>query len=89
MCIRHSPAVIKSRLGLLFIGMSAAVFLLPDKKAANPSDSGDASATAITLTGASQFDEQHAFTRTLRKFEELVKSITTHRSKSGSTSVEN
>jgi TRAP-type C4-dicarboxylate transport system substrate-binding protein len=67
------PAVIKSLLGLLFIGMIAAVFLLPDKKAANPSDSGDASATAITLKGASQFDEQHAFTRTLRKFEELVK----------------
>ncbi|MBC9867836.1 MAG: C4-dicarboxylate ABC transporter substrate-binding protein, partial [Opitutae bacterium] len=27
----------------------------------------------ITLRGASQFDENHAFTRTLRKFEELVK----------------
>lgn len=67
------PSVIKSLLGLLFIGMIAAVFLLPDKKAANPSDSGDASATVITLKGASQFDEQHAFTRTLRKFEELVK----------------
>jgi tripartite ATP-independent transporter DctP family solute receptor len=27
----------------------------------------------ITLHGASQFDEQHVFTRTLRKFEELVR----------------
>lgn len=30
-------------------------------------------AQPITLTGASQFDEKHAFTRTLRKFEQLVK----------------
>ncbi|MEO1089570.1 MAG: TRAP transporter substrate-binding protein [Pseudomonadota bacterium] len=29
-------------------------------------------ATAVTLVGASQFDEDHAFTKTLRKFEELV-----------------
>ena len=31
------------------------------------------SKTVATLKGASQFDESHAFTRTLRKFEELVK----------------
>ena len=30
-------------------------------------------AQTITLKGASQFDEKHAFTRTMRKFEELVK----------------
>lgn len=30
------------------------------------------SAEAVTLRGASQFDEDHAFTKTMRKFEELV-----------------
>lgn len=33
---------------------------------------GTAQAQEITLRGASMFDEEHAFTRTLRKFEELV-----------------
>lgn len=32
-----------------------------------------AMAQTITLKGASQFDEKHAFTRAMRKFEELVK----------------
>ena len=32
-----------------------------------------ANAETITLNGASQFDEDHAFTKTMRKFEELVK----------------
>ncbi|MEM9628932.1 MAG: C4-dicarboxylate ABC transporter substrate-binding protein, partial [Pseudomonadota bacterium] len=32
-----------------------------------------ANAETITLNGASQFDEEHAFTKTMRKFEELVK----------------
>jgi tripartite ATP-independent transporter DctP family solute receptor len=32
-----------------------------------------ATAQTITLVGASQFDEDHAFTKTMRKFEELVK----------------
>jgi TRAP-type C4-dicarboxylate transport system substrate-binding protein len=31
-----------------------------------------AAAATITLDGASQFDEHHAFTKTMRKFEELV-----------------
>jgi TRAP-type C4-dicarboxylate transport system substrate-binding protein len=31
-----------------------------------------ASAQTVTLVGASQFDENHAFTKTMRKFEELV-----------------
>jgi len=30
-------------------------------------------ATAVTLVGASQFNEEHAFTKTMRKFEEEVK----------------
>ena len=34
---------------------------------------GVAAADTITLNGASQFDEDHAFTKTMRKFEELVK----------------
>ena len=34
---------------------------------------GIAQAETITLNGASQFDEDHAFTKTMRKFEELVK----------------
>jgi len=41
----------------------------------NPSTdaSADGNASAlITLTGATQFDESHAFTRTLRRFERLV-----------------
>jgi TRAP-type transport system periplasmic protein len=33
---------------------------------------GLANAATITLNGASQFDEEHAFTKTMRKFEELV-----------------
>ncbi|WP_424933330.1 TRAP transporter substrate-binding protein [Amaricoccus macauensis] len=33
---------------------------------------GSAQAQDITLRGASMFDEEHAFTKTLRKFEELV-----------------
>jgi tripartite ATP-independent transporter DctP family solute receptor len=33
---------------------------------------GMAVAETITLAGASQFDENHAFTKTMRKFEELV-----------------
>ncbi len=33
---------------------------------------GSASAETITLHGASQFDEDHAFTRLMRKFEELT-----------------
>ena len=34
---------------------------------------GAASAQAVTLIGAVQFDENHAFTKALRKFEELTK----------------
>src|SRR5918994_3472974 len=33
---------------------------------------GLANSATITLNGASQFDEEHAFTKTMRKFEELV-----------------
>jgi TRAP-type C4-dicarboxylate transport system substrate-binding protein len=33
---------------------------------------GFANAETITLNGASQFDEEHAFTKAMRKFEELV-----------------
>jgi TRAP-type C4-dicarboxylate transport system substrate-binding protein len=46
------------------VALSAAIALL---------GSGLAQAATITLNGASQFDEEHAFTKTMRKFEELVK----------------
>ena len=45
------------------VALSAAIALL---------GSGMAAAETITLNGASQFDEDHAFTKTMRKFEELV-----------------
>jgi TRAP-type C4-dicarboxylate transport system substrate-binding protein len=45
------------------VALSAAIALL---------GSGMAQAETITLNGASQFDEEHAFTKTMRKFEELV-----------------
>src|ERR671919_773606 len=34
--------------------------------------SGSAMAATITLNGASQFDENHAFTKTMIRFQELV-----------------
>jgi TRAP-type C4-dicarboxylate transport system substrate-binding protein len=48
---------------VMTVALSAAIALL---------GSGLAEAATITLNGASQFDEDHAFTKTLRKFEELV-----------------
>lgn len=52
-------------------GLMAVVILLPDKNDARPIE--NASQDVITLKGAVQFGEDHAFTRTVRKFEELVK----------------
>ena len=48
---------------LTAIGLAAAVGL---------AGAGLAQAETFTLRGASQFDEEHAFTKTMRKFEELV-----------------
>lgn len=66
------PPVIKFLVAVLFLGMIAFVFMPPGEKGAGDQPSGDGSSEVITLKGASQFDEKHAFTRTLRKFEELV-----------------
>lgn len=65
--------IFKFVVALLFFGMIAVVFMWPEKSAMRDEESGEHSTDIITLKGASQFDENHAFTKTLRKFEELVK----------------
>ena len=50
--------------------MMAVAFMRPDKKGKQETERS--SENVITLKGATQFDEDHAFTRTIRKFEELV-----------------
>ena len=57
---------------LLLSGMTVLVLRSDMSNPRGDSVEGEA-ANAITLRGASQFDESHAFTRTIRKFEELVK----------------
>ena len=61
-------------IALLFL-LGIVVFIFT--RSNNESPDGDVSqfgnADAIVLKGATQFDENHAFTRTIRKFEELVK----------------
>ena len=56
---------------LVVVGITAAV--IQRSTTENGSGTGDTSQGIITLRGATQFDENHAFTRTIRKFEELVK----------------
>jgi tripartite ATP-independent transporter DctP family solute receptor len=55
---------------LAVVGIMAVVFLRPDRNGEQGRQ--DSSQNVITLKGATQFDENHAFTRTIRKFEELV-----------------
>lgn len=64
--------VIKSLSALLFLGMIAAVLWWPEKNVSKVEGPGEPPGGVLVLKGASQFDENHAFTRTLRKFEELV-----------------
>jgi len=52
------------------VGMMAVAFLRPNQN--GEQDTEGSSENIITLRGATQFDENHAFTRTIRKFEELV-----------------
>ena len=52
------------------VGMMASVFFRADGNRGN--ESGVASREVLTLKGAVQFGEEHAFTQTIRKFEELV-----------------
>lgn len=65
--------VFKFVLALLFLGMIGVVFMWPDGRSEKDEESGRLSTDVVTLRGASQFDENHAFSRTLRKFGELVK----------------
>ncbi len=54
---------------LAVIGGAILLFGLRRRNRAEP----EPGSTTLVLRGASQFDEAHAFTRTLRKFEELVR----------------
>lgn len=54
---------------LLIVGLMTVVILRSDK---NEEQAAESASEVITLRGASQFGEDHAFTRTIRKFEELV-----------------
>ena len=74
----------------LLIGMGAFVYVRMSREPAQ--DNSEAGGrTVILLKGATQFDEDHAFTRTIRKFEELeerllsLASIQALRSGSGHT----
>ena len=53
------------------VGITAMVLLRTNNNGEPGAE--DSSRDVITLKGATQFDEDHAFTRTIRKFEELVK----------------
>ena len=53
------------------VGITAMVLLRTNESGERGTE--DSSRDVITLKGATQFDEDHAFTRTIRKFEELVK----------------
>ena len=60
-------------IALLFL-LGIAVFILVRGSGEPNRDAADAgNVETITLKGACQFDESHVFTRTIRKFEELVK----------------
>ena len=61
--------LIKGILGLLAL---AIVLVLYSKRRESSEGDHPESPQTIVLKGASQFDESHAFTRTLRKFEALV-----------------
>ncbi|MEE3366369.1 MAG: C4-dicarboxylate ABC transporter substrate-binding protein, partial [Planctomycetota bacterium] len=56
---------------VVVVGMMAAVFLRSNTQ--GESGTKNASQDVPTLKGAVQFGEEHAFTRTIRKFEELVR----------------
>ena len=58
---------------LVVAAVLAAVFIRTRSNEGGEPGTGGSSAEMITLRGASQFDEKHAFTRTIRKFQELVK----------------
>ena len=57
---------------LILLGIVVFIFIRSNKKPDREGSEGR-DVAAITLKGATQFDENHAFSRTIRKFEELVK----------------
>ncbi len=61
---------------LLFCALIAGIVILVLRSDGGHNNQGsasnDGSADTVILRGASQFDETHAFTRTIRKFEQLV-----------------
>lgn len=60
-------------LALLVLGIGAALYFRTAESGAGGAAKGSRDGDTIVLRGASQFDEHHAFTRTLREFERLVK----------------
>jgi tripartite ATP-independent transporter DctP family solute receptor len=57
---------------LFLLGIAMFIFIRSDRDT-GPEPMEEGSPGLISLKGATQFDENHAFTRTIRKFEELVK----------------
>jgi TRAP-type transport system periplasmic protein len=64
-------SLILAVLFLPVVGMVASIIFRADGNGEN--EPGVVSQEVLTLKGAVQFGEEHAFTRTIRKFEELVK----------------
>ncbi len=62
--------IFKVLLGVLVLGIGVVLFT---SRSGPDGVSSDGAGKPIVLKGASQFDEAHAFTRTLRRFEALVK----------------
>ena len=61
------PAIVVAALLAVLVGVSAYV-LRPRGRDGGDGEGGD----VITLRGAVQFGESHAFTRTIRKFDDIV-----------------
>lgn len=59
-------------IALLLVPVIGTIAVVALRKDDVKDGTGDSSSEVITLKGAVQFGEDHAFTRTLRKFEELV-----------------
>ncbi|MEZ6060657.1 MAG: TRAP transporter substrate-binding protein [Planctomycetaceae bacterium] len=68
-----STALIVLLAALLTVGISVLVLRSGSHRNKGAGSGVGGSTETITLRGASQFDEKHAFTRTIRRFEELVK----------------
>jgi len=67
--VKHTPFIVL--LIVLVVGVMAMVVLRSDRHSGQ--DAKNTSQDVLTLKGAVQFGEDHAFTRTIRKFEELVR----------------